>query len=87
MLTGEFVTLRAGRENDVEALYEQAAELATWEERNPTPPRPLALPEFAERFNKSLTERSDDVSFVIEVGSEVVGHVRPVSSRHAHPHR
>ena len=41
MLTGEFVTLRVQREDDLGVLYEQAAELATWEERSPSPPRPL----------------------------------------------
>jgi RimJ/RimL family protein N-acetyltransferase len=73
VLTGEFVTLRAGREDDLEVLYEQAAELATWEERSPRPPRPLALPEFAERFKKTLAESADSASFVIEVGNEVAG--------------
>jgi RimJ/RimL family protein N-acetyltransferase len=73
MLTGELVTLRTVREDDLGVLYEFAAELATWEERNPEPPRPLPLPEFTERFKKSLTEPSDDVRFAIEVGGDVVG--------------
>lgn len=73
MLTGEKVTLRAPGQDDLEALYEIAADLTTWEERTPNTPRPLPRPEFAERFTGSLTHPGDDVRFVVEAGGEPVG--------------
>jgi RimJ/RimL family protein N-acetyltransferase len=73
MLTGERVTLRAAREDDLDQLYELAAELETWEERSPAAPRPLSRPEYAERFTKSLTEPGEGASFVIEADGEVLG--------------
>jgi RimJ/RimL family protein N-acetyltransferase len=74
MLIGEKVSLRAPTEGDLDALYEIAAELGSWEERNTTPARPLPRPEFAEEFKKGLTTPDGDVRFVIvSGGSAVVG--------------
>ena len=73
MLTGARVTLRAAAESDVDALFEIAAELETWEQRTPQPPRPMSRPEFADRFRNALTEPAGDVRFVIEAEGAVVG--------------
>lgn len=85
MLTGEKVSLRAPAEGDLDALYEIAADWATWEERSPAPPRPLARLEFAEQYKKTLTSPDDDVRFVIvSGGGGVIGrcdlfHIDPLA--------
>lgn len=74
MLIGEKVTLRAAEADDVDALYELASELDSWEERNPSPARPLTRAEYSERFTKRITEPSDDIFFVVEVDRALAGH-------------
>jgi diamine N-acetyltransferase len=73
MLTGEKVTLRAARADDVDALHEIDSELATWEERNPAPPRPVTRAEYDQRFTTAITEPGADVWFVIEADGAVIG--------------
>lgn len=73
MLTGEKVTLRAAEADDVDAMYEIAAELDTWEERNPSPARPLTRAEYGERFTKMTTEAGGNVFFIVEADRALVG--------------
>jgi RimJ/RimL family protein N-acetyltransferase len=73
MINGERVNLRAPAEGDLGALYEIAAELATWEDRNTSPPRPLSRAEFAARYTAGLTAVDHDLWFVIEAGGGVIG--------------
>jgi diamine N-acetyltransferase len=73
MLIGEKVSLRTPAESDLGALYEVATELATWEERSPSPPRPLPRAEFAERYMKALTTEDAAVRFVVEAAGGVAG--------------
>jgi RimJ/RimL family protein N-acetyltransferase len=73
MLIGEKVTLRAAEADDLDALYEITAELDTWEERNPSPPRPVTRSEYSDRFTKAITEPGDDIFFVVEVDRALVG--------------
>ena len=72
MLIGDKVSLRAPTEGDLDALYEIAAELATWEERDSTPARALPRLEFAEQFKKGLSTPDGDVRFVIVSGGGAV---------------
>lgn len=73
MLSGAKVVLRTIQPADADALYEIAAELDTWELRNPSPPRGLSRPEFEAKFATSLSADPGDVSFAIVVADEVVG--------------
>jgi RimJ/RimL family protein N-acetyltransferase len=73
MLSGEKVTLRAAQSDDVDALYEIAAELATWEERGPSAPRPLSRAEYAAKFTERITQPDDGVGFVIEADGALIG--------------
>jgi RimJ/RimL family protein N-acetyltransferase len=75
MLAGEKITLRAIQADDVDAMYEIAAELSTWEERNPSAPRPLSQAEYVESFTKRVSERSDDLWFAVETDGRLVGQV------------
>ncbi len=66
------VSLRARTADDLEVLYRVAAELATWEERNPSPPAPLTR----ERFEARLTATAENESvaaFVVDVDGVAVG--------------
>lgn len=73
MLTGELVTLRAATAADADALYALAAELETWEERQPRAPRPLTREEWDERFEQAQRDRGDDLRFVVEADGAVAG--------------
>jgi RimJ/RimL family protein N-acetyltransferase len=73
MLTGEKITLRALRDDDLAAMYAIASELATWEERNPTPPRPLGLAEYREKFTKMITDDDGEVTLAIEADDALIG--------------
>jgi RimJ/RimL family protein N-acetyltransferase len=66
------VSLRARTEADLDVLFEIAAELATWEERNPGAPALLTR----QRFDARLAENdasTDNVSFVVDVDGTAVG--------------
>lgn len=65
------VLLRTRRAEDADPLYELFSELDSWEERNPSPPRPLVRAD----FERKLAEGGYDagVHFVIEVDGQTVG--------------
>jgi RimJ/RimL family protein N-acetyltransferase len=69
------VSLRPRTDADLDLLFEIAADLETWEERNPGPPHPLTR----DRFDAGLTRGAEldgpeeSVSFVIDVDGAAVG--------------
>lgn len=69
------VSLRPRTDDDLDLLFEIAAELDTWEERNPQAPRPLTR----ERFDARLASAADTegseagLSLVIDVDGDAVG--------------
>lgn len=68
------VSLRARTEHDNDLLFEIEADLDSWEERTPQPPRPLTR----DRFDAQLSSATDDgpqapVFFVVDVGGSAVG--------------
>lgn len=69
------VSLRPRTDDDLDLLYEIAADLDTWEERNPQAPRPLTR----ERFDARLASAADDegaepaLALVIGVDGVAVG--------------
>jgi hypothetical protein len=69
------VSLRPRTDDDLDLLFEIAADLDTWEERTPQPPRPLTR----ERFDARLARAADDdgpeaaVSLVVDVDGIAVG--------------
>jgi RimJ/RimL family protein N-acetyltransferase len=69
------VSLRPRTDEDLELLFEIAADLDTWEERTPQAPRPLTR----ERFDARLVRAADDdgpeaaVSLVVDVDGTAVG--------------
>jgi RimJ/RimL family protein N-acetyltransferase len=68
------VLLRPRTDDDIEVLFELAADLATWEERNPGAPQALTREQFQARLARSAEEAgSDRVSFVIDVDARAVG--------------
>jgi RimJ/RimL family protein N-acetyltransferase len=73
-LAGDSIRLRAKTAADVGVLYEVDANLATWEERNPRPPRPVSREEYEERYRAALAKDDGDVEFVIDAGGSAVGH-------------
>ncbi len=73
MLTGEQVVLRPRTAEDADVLYGLAADLDSWEERGPQPPRALTRERYDERFAAVQTASGTDQVFVIEHDGEVVG--------------
>ncbi len=69
------VSLRPRTDDDLDLLFEIAADLDTWEERNPQAPRPLTR----DRFDARLAHTADNegpeaaMSFVIDVDGAAVG--------------
>lgn len=68
------VTLRPRTDADLDLLFQLAADLDTWEERNPDPPRPLTR----DQYDARLARAADDdgggkVSFVVESDGRAVG--------------
>ncbi len=66
------VTLRARTEADLDVLFRIAADLGTWEERNPSAPAPLTRAEYEARL---AHESTGDVRFVIDADGVAVGSV------------
>ena len=67
------VTLRARTADDHDLLYEIAADLDTWEERNPEAPRPTSREQFDAQLAKSADNPGSKMSFVIDVDGKAVG--------------
>ncbi len=69
------MSLRARTDDDLDVLYEIAADLDTWEERNPQAPRPLTRDQFTARFVRAAGSDAlgDRVSFVVDVDGAAVG--------------
>jgi RimJ/RimL family protein N-acetyltransferase len=69
------VVLRTRTDDDLDVLFSIAADLDTWEERNPWAPGPLTR----ERFSARLARAADtdapeaNVSFVVDVDGTAVG--------------
>jgi RimJ/RimL family protein N-acetyltransferase len=70
------VTLRARAEGDEAVLFRLAADLDTWEERNPSPPAPLTRTAYDARVARADDHDSaDNVRFVVDVEGAAVGTV------------
>lgn len=70
------VTLRSRTEADVDVLFQLAADLSTWEERNPSSPAPLTRDAFEARLAQADSDSSGkSVRFVIDVDGDAVGSV------------
>lgn len=69
------VSLRARTDDDLDLLYRLAAELDTWEERNPGPPSPLIRQQFDARLARLEDGDAADnhVSFVVDVDGAAAG--------------
>ena len=68
------VSLRPRTDDDLDLLFEIAAELETWEERGPEAPRPVTRGQFDARLARVDSEGSpDSVSFVIDLDGIAVG--------------
>ena len=69
------VSLRARTDADLDVLFKIAADLATWEERNPEAPRPLTRAQFDARLAQSAESAAsgDVVSFVVDLDGKAVG--------------
>ncbi|HUR50628.1 MAG TPA: GNAT family protein [Mycobacteriales bacterium] len=67
------VVLRARTAEDFDALYELAADLDTWEERNPGPPAPLTRETYAARQARIAEDQADAAAFVVDVEGSPVG--------------
>jgi RimJ/RimL family protein N-acetyltransferase len=65
------VVLRARTADDVDMLYEVLADLAAWEERTATPPRPVDRAQFERRLADG--DYDGDVHFVVESDGVAVG--------------
>jgi RimJ/RimL family protein N-acetyltransferase len=69
------VSLRPRTDDDLDMLFELAADLNSWEERNPDAPGPLTR----DRFDARRAQAADDgasggnVSFVVDVDGAAVG--------------
>jgi RimJ/RimL family protein N-acetyltransferase len=67
--------LRPRTDDDLDVLFELAADLDTWEERNPDPPRALSRDQYDARLARAAESENsgDKVAFVIDVGGKAVG--------------
>jgi RimJ/RimL family protein N-acetyltransferase len=76
MATSPSVTLRARTEADLDVLFQIAADLDTWEERNPSVPAPMTRGAFDARLAQAdAGSSSKNVRFVIDVDGAAVGSV------------
>ncbi len=69
------VVLRPRTDDDLDALFSIAADLDTWEERNPWAPAPLTRKRFDARLERAAEgdEAEDPVAFVVDVDGTAVG--------------
>lgn len=69
------VSLRPRTDNDLDVLFEIAADMDTWEERNPEAPRPLTRDQFDARIARAADSDAsgDAVSFVVDLDGSAVG--------------
>jgi RimJ/RimL family protein N-acetyltransferase len=72
VLTGERVTLRPVRPDDVERLYEWRVDLATWGHQTDEAPYPMTL-EAYRRGHEEAATTGKNVSWAAEVGGTLVG--------------
>ncbi|WP_402841790.1 GNAT family N-acetyltransferase [Microbacterium sp. GXS0129] len=75
MPTNSGVTLRPRTDADLDALYSIAADLDTWEERNPGRPAIPTRERWESRLLAREAEPDGNVSFVIDVEGEAVGNI------------
>lgn len=75
MSTQSAVTLRTRTAADLDALYTLAAELETWEQRNPGRPAPPTREAWQTRIEERDANPDGSMSFVIDVDGEAVGTV------------
>ena len=69
------VTLRVRTEEDLDLLFRLAADLETWEERDPSSPASITRAAYAARLDRAAEEDGADVRFVIEADGVAVGSV------------
>jgi RimJ/RimL family protein N-acetyltransferase len=69
------VSLRPRTDDDLDLLFELAADLDTWEERNPQAPYALTRKQFEDRLARTADSEAagDSVSFVIDADGTAVG--------------
>jgi RimJ/RimL family protein N-acetyltransferase len=69
------VSLRPRTDADLDVLFEIAADLHTWEERNPEPPAPLTRERFDARLARATSSDAPEntVTFVVDVEERAVG--------------
>ena len=69
------VSLRPRTDGDLDVLFEIAADLDTWEERNPEAPRPLPRDQFDARLARAADSEAagEGVSFVVDLDGAAVG--------------
>lgn len=72
VLSGERVTLRPVRPDDLPLLYEWRLELATWGATTPHPPYPMTYELFRERA-EAQAKQDVNAEFVVEVDERVIG--------------
>ena len=73
MLTGERVTLRPIREDDLPTLYEWRIDMDTWALTQDTAPYPMTWERFVARSRES--SESGSLEFAVEAGGTLVGRV------------
>lgn len=73
--TTPIVSLRPRTDDDLDLLFEIAADLDTWEERNPQAPRPLTRDRFEAALARAAEteDRASAVSFVVDVDGTAAG--------------
>ena len=67
------VTLRTRTDDDLDVLYRLAADLDTWEEREPSGPGPLTRARFDARVARAADGSDETVSFVVDADGTAVG--------------
>jgi hypothetical protein len=68
------VSLRPRTDDDLDVLFEIAADLDTWEERGPQAPYPLTRDQYDSRRARAAANESpeDKVSFVVDLDGRAV---------------